>query len=282
MGHDPVALRAYYANMIVGRRTGIRDARLVAAFEAVPRERFVGPGPWKVFALAGHYIDTPSDDLCFLYQDVLVALSADRRINNGEPSLHAHCLATLHAKEGEAVAHIGAGTGYYTAVLAHLVGATGSVAAYEIEGNLARQASANLVDWPNVSVYARSASDGHLGGYNIIYISAGATHPLRTWLDALRPGGRLLFPLTPDEGLGGMLLVTRRREQAFEARFVHPATFIPCTGARNDAMARALSQAFARGNMWDVRSLRRDTPPDTSCWLAGENWWLSTAELTSA
>jgi protein-L-isoaspartate(D-aspartate) O-methyltransferase len=270
MGHDPVALRAYYANMIVGRRTGIRDARLVAAFEAVPRERFVGPGPWKVFALAGHYIDTPSDDLCFLYQDVLVALSADRRINNGEPSLHAHCLATLHAKEGEAVAHIGAGTGYYTAVLAHLVGATGSVAAYEIEGDLAQQASANLVDWPNVTVHARSASDGHFGGYDIIYISAGATHPLRTWLDALRPGGRLLFPLTPDEGLGGMLLVTRRREQAFEARFVHPATFIPCTGARNDAMARALSQAFARGNMWDVRSLRRDTPPDTSCWLAGE------------
>src|SRR5438132_583201 len=105
MGHDPKALRAYYANLIVGKRTGIADTRVIAAFEAVPREHFVGPGPWKVFALAGKYIDTPSDDLCFLYQDVLVALSEDRRINNGEPSLHARCLTALRPEWGEAVLH---------------------------------------------------------------------------------------------------------------------------------------------------------------------------------
>lgn len=57
MGHDPSALSAYYANLIVGKRTGIPDTQLIAAFEAVPRERFVGPGPWKVFVLAGKYIE---------------------------------------------------------------------------------------------------------------------------------------------------------------------------------------------------------------------------------
>ena len=281
MRHDPNALRAYYANLIVGQRTGRPDARLIAAFVAVPREHFVGPGPWKVFVLAGKYIDTPSDDLCFLYQDVLVALSADRRINNGQPSLHAHCLAALRAKDGEAVLHIGAGTGYYSAVLAQLVGETGTIDAYEIDTDLARQASANLVHWPSVTVHSRSATAGDLGSYDIIYVSAGATHPLEIWLDALRLGGRLLFPLTPDEGHGGMLLLTRRHEQEFEARFVHPATFIPCAGARNGEMARAVATAIARGNMWDVRSLRRGTAPDSSCWLAGDNWWLSTAELAS-
>lgn len=280
MGHDPVGLRAYYANLVVGR-TGVHDTRLIAAFGAVPRERFVGAGPWKVFSLARNYIETPSDDLCFLYQDVLVALSEQRWINNGEPSLHARCLAALCPEKGEAVLHVGAGTGYYTAVLAELLGPTGKVIAYDIERDLAQQASANLKEWPNVTVHCASGSEGNLGEYDVVYVNAGATHPLEIWLNAIRPGGRLLFPLTPDEGLGGMLLLTRRPTAEFAARFVSPAAFIPCTGARDGEMARSLSKAFTRGNMWEVRSLRRNTAPDESCWVAGNNWWLSTAEPES-
>jgi protein-L-isoaspartate(D-aspartate) O-methyltransferase len=282
MGHDPKALRAYYANLIVGKRTGIADTRLIEAFEAVPREHFVGAGPWKVYALAGKYIDTPSDDLSFLYQDVLVALSADRRINNGEPSLHARCLTALQPEPGEAVLHVGAGAGYYTAVLAHLVGPTGSVAAYEIENDLARLSSDNLKDRPNVTVHPLSASEGRLESYDVIYVNAGATRPLDIWLDAVRPGGRLLFPLTPDEGFGGMLLLTRRQGQEFDAQFVSPAAFIPCVGARDREMAERLARAFRHGNMWEVSSLRRDTAPDESCWVAGDNWWLSTDAIAGA
>src|SRR5262249_45136372 len=33
-----------------------------------------------------------------------------------------------------------------------------------------------------------------------LYVNAGATHPPAAWLDALAPGGRLLLPLTTDEG----------------------------------------------------------------------------------
>ena len=51
------------------------------------RGSFVGPGPWKVFA-GSNYVETPTDDAAFLYQDVVVALAPERRINNGEPSLH--------------------------------------------------------------------------------------------------------------------------------------------------------------------------------------------------
>jgi protein-L-isoaspartate(D-aspartate) O-methyltransferase len=279
MGHDPKALRAYYANLIVGKRTGVADTRIIAAFAAVPREHFVGPGPWKVYALGGKYIDTPSNDLSFLYQDVLVALSEDRRINNGEPSLHARSLSALRPESGEAVLHIGGGTGYYTAVLAQLVGPTGSVVAYEIESDLARQSADNLNDRPNVTVRCLSATEGALGSYDVIYVNAGATHPLETWLDAVRPGGRLLFPLTPDEGFGGMLLLTRQQGREFDAEFVSPAAFIPCTGARDRKMAERLATAFRRGNMWEVRSLRRDTAPDESCWVAGDGWWLSTEGL---
>jgi protein-L-isoaspartate(D-aspartate) O-methyltransferase len=74
---------------LVTGKAGATEPRLITAFATVERERFVGAGPWKVMAHAAGYVDTPSDDLAFLYQDVVVALLADRRINNGEPHLHA-------------------------------------------------------------------------------------------------------------------------------------------------------------------------------------------------
>ena len=67
-----------------------------------------------MFTAAG-YIDTPTDDPAFLYQDVTVALKPESQINNGQPTLHAVSLAALNPQEGEAAVHIGAGTGYYTA-----------------------------------------------------------------------------------------------------------------------------------------------------------------------
>jgi len=71
-------------------------AHLVAT---TAREKFVGPGPWKVFA-GGTLIDTPTSDPAFLYQDVVVSLAADRHINNGQPVLHAICLAALNIQPG--------------------------------------------------------------------------------------------------------------------------------------------------------------------------------------
>lgn len=270
------ALRSYYARIITGK-AGTDNPQLLEAFAKVKRERFVGAGPWKVFCHAGGYVDTPSDDLAFLYQDVVVALIAERQLNNGEPQLHARCLAALKVQQGETAIHVGSGTGYYTAILAHLVGATGTVIAYEIEQSLAAQAAKNLEPWLHVSVRDRSATAVALPACDIIYVSAGATRPLDIWLDALRPGGHLLFPLTPSIGLGGMLLVTGSAKTNFEARFVQPAMFINCEGARNDQEGHKLGKAFARGNWRAVKSLRRDVPPDdASSWFSGDGWWLST------
>jgi len=57
---------------------------------------------------------------------------------------------------------VGAGTGYYTAILAMLVGAGGHVDAYEIEADLAARAAANLSSLPQVSVHAQSALQPNL------------------------------------------------------------------------------------------------------------------------
>lgn len=232
----------------------------------------------------GHgYTQTPTADPTLLYQDIVVALEEERGINNGQPSLHTRCLAALDVREGEIVVHIGAGVGYYTAILATLTSASGKVFAYEIGEKLAQRAVSNLAHMPHVTVVPRSGAEGTIPDSDAIYVTAGATAPLDSWLDALRPSGRLLFPLTPNGsggklGMGNTLLVTRVTEESFDARFVWPAMFIPCIGGRDEDTAKKLAEAFRSGRTNKVRSLRRKTMPDETCWCSGNGWWLSTAE----
>jgi protein-L-isoaspartate(D-aspartate) O-methyltransferase len=95
---------------------------------------------------------------------------------------------------------------------------------------------------------------------DLIIASAGATHPLLSWIDALKPGGRLLFPMTTDRGgPGAMLLVTRRAADEFAARFLCRAGFIDLKGARNQKASRRLEAALDRDRGAAVKSLRRDT-----------------------
>lgn len=270
--------RVHFANLITAHAGLPRGNRIAEAFAATPRERFVGPGPWRLFTASG-YIDTPSDDPVFLYQDVTISLKPENGINNGQPSLHALCMAALHITEGETIIHIGAGTGYYAAILARLTGLAGRVYAYEIDSELAARATANLTGLHQVTVYAKSGTSDPLPECAAIYVNAGATHPLDTWLDALRLGGRLLFPLTPDKGAGGMLLITREEEDRYAARFLCHALFIPCVGARDPETEKKLAIAFQRGDLGSVRSLHRRSLPDESCWVAGNGWWLSKTKL---
>jgi protein-L-isoaspartate(D-aspartate) O-methyltransferase len=270
------AFREFYARYVT-RRAGVNEPRIADAFASVEREKFVGSGPWYVF-IAGAYISTETDDPRVLYQDILVALSPDRGINNGEPSLHAKVIATASPQPGETVIHIGSGTGYYTALLAHLVGSHGRVHAYEIEADIAALATQNLAYAENVSVHATSGVDAALPLANVIYVSAGATHPPAPWLDALAIGGRLVLPLTPNERLGCMLLVTRRTSTAYAARIFSSAGFIPCIGARDEEASRSLAAALDSGDTDRVQSLRRSVTPDNSAWCIGTDWWLSTTE----
>ncbi|HEY3719850.1 MAG TPA: hypothetical protein VGL41_06880, partial [Roseiarcus sp.] len=111
-----------------------------------------------------------------------------------------------------------------------------------------------------------------------IYVNAGATSPLEVWLDALAPGGRLLFPLTGEGGAGGMLLVTRLKPPGWAARVVSSAAFIDMIGGRESKAAKAVRAAFRGGGAGEVRSLWRDDRRETQDWLRGEGWRLSRAE----
>lgn len=266
-------LRSFYACLVAGDQS----PRLQEAFAAVPREPFVGPGPWTVMGNAVRYAETPDDDPAFIYQDVLVALDVSRGLNIGSPSAHAMWLAAVEVKAGETVLQVGTGTGYCSAILAELVGDEGRVHAYEIDEDLAARAADNLKNWPQVDVRATLGIAADLPKADVVYVCAGITQPSWAWIDALRPSGRLLFPLQPERGLGGMLMITRpERGLRWPARFVSRARFILCEGRQDIVSSPSLVEAFAR--RWnEVRSFRIDEPQDESCWFAGDGWWLSTA-----
>ncbi len=285
-------LRKAYAASIT-RRAGVVDPRIEAAFAAVPREDFSGPPPWHVSG--GGFGSTSEKDLARVYDDVLVAIDAGRGINNGQPSLHAMSIEALAIKEGETVVQVGAGAGYYTAILAHLVGPTGAVIAYEIEADIAERARKNLASFPQVEVRARSGAgpepaagrievpprpgaEENLPKADAIYVNAAASHPLRAWLDALNPGGRLLFPLQAAHSSGAMLLVTRPKQElkAWPARILGAVVFIACEGAQDAELGRRLEEAFRRGGGHAVRWLRFDAPPGEGVWLQGDGWALTT------
>jgi protein-L-isoaspartate(D-aspartate) O-methyltransferase len=269
-----LAHRLFFAKLVTANVGLAPGSEIEAAFGSTPREQFVGPPPWRVFTRSG-YLESP-DDPTLLYQDVVVSLGGEGPFNNGQPTLHAYCIAALEVKHGERVVHVGAGTGYYTTILAKLVGETGTVDAYEIVPEFAQRAVSNLVEFSYVTVHARSGAEGPLPACDVLYVNAGATEPVEVWLDALRPGGRLLFPMTPADGTGAMLLVTKKEEGGFAARFLMQVQFVPCIGARNETTALRLGEAFRGGNWNKVKSLRRNEPLDESCWVAGEGWWLST------
>ncbi|MGR9196561.1 hypothetical protein [Rhizobium leguminosarum] len=71
------------------------------------------------------------------YTDDIVGILPERHINNGQPSLHAFLLSQAAPRAGEHIVHVGAGAGYYSAIMAKLVAASGKVTAIEFEPELA-------------------------------------------------------------------------------------------------------------------------------------------------
>jgi protein-L-isoaspartate(D-aspartate) O-methyltransferase len=282
-------LRQAYADELT-QLAPISYAPLQTAFATVPRERFVGPGPWTTFSAGLQSALTPDDDPAHIYRNVLVSLDAAKKLNNGEPKFWAVLFERLRPAAGERAIHVGAGTGYYTAIIAEMVGPEGRVTGIEFEPDLAAKARDNLAPWPNAALLAGDGMALAQGAADVIVASCGLDQvPLR-WIRMLNDGGRLLIPLTttmdewPGGGWGVNLMVTRHGER-FAAEFVGTVGIYHCMSGRTEAAGAALKAAFeglradvvAGRPLRRVSSLRLSGAPDGSCWLAGEGWWLSTA-----
>ena len=273
-------IRRAFAKQVMAA-SGVRDPRVEAAFAVVAREDFLGPGPWQIVRWGGGYRATPDPDPVYLYTDDVIGILPERNLNNGQPSLHAALIAAAAPQPGEHVVHVGAGVGYYTAILAELVGATGRVTAIEFDGELAVRATANFAQTPHVRVVHGDGTRIVFEPVDVIYVNAGATRPADTWLDRLKERGRLILPLTaagfPNRDVRrGVVFRIERCGTEFFARRISGVAIFPCEGGRDETGEQALAVAFDKGGAERVTRLyRRADLPENRCWLRAPGWCLA-------
>lgn len=285
--------RRFYADEI-RFVANLNSAALVEAFARVPREKFLGPGPWQVGsaearALAaagmGRLAYVPVDDARHLYHNVVVVLDAAGDINNGQPSALALWINALQLEPGNRVYHLGCGVGYYTAIMAEVVGPGGSVVATEVNADLAERARENLSSYQNVQVNSIDGAVFDPGECDAMLINAGVTHPHPLWLERLREGGRLVLPITvaTTETLGaGLMTKVIRLPNGFSAQGVTPVGIYSCKSVRDPELESLVRTAFATQAILKVQSLRREPhEQEATCLVHGKDVCFSSAELSA-
>jgi protein-L-isoaspartate(D-aspartate) O-methyltransferase len=150
--------RRFYAEEIEAAAK-LHTPALVKALAAVPREKFLRPGPWTVLAdpdfASGSGIrtrETPDADPRRIYHNIAVAIDLTRQLFNGQPGTLLQWMDAVELAPGARILHVGCGLGYYTAILACAGGSGGRVVACEVDADLAVEARTNLASIPWVDV----------------------------------------------------------------------------------------------------------------------------------
>jgi protein-L-isoaspartate(D-aspartate) O-methyltransferase len=264
---------------------GLESPELVSAFARVPRERYLGAPPWKFSS--GNSLNRSSyrttSSVCDLYHDVFVALKSERFLNNGQPSMIARLIAALKLSPGKRVFHCGCGTGYYTAIMAEVVGSEGSVVAAEIDSTLAEIAVTNLKGYDQVQVLSRDGAEVDPVACDAVLINAGVTHPHPAWLDGLSEGGVLVLPLSVGRNLSvndAMVLAITRRHDQFAAELLSIITIYSSPSMRDPLLQSMLNDSFESHAMLRLKSVRKDEHDRTeSCIVHAPGFCLSAAAV---
>ena len=257
----------------------VRSAALVDALAVVPREQFLPPGPWVIRSegdVGAGRRTTPGADPRHVYHNISVAIDPDRQLFNGGPMVVAPSIDALGLNAGHRVLHIGCGLGYYTALMAHIVGPTGRVFALEVDEALAKKATSNLAAFEWVEVRHGDGTEPWRENVHAIFVHAGVTHPLDAWLDGLTAGGRLVLPITasmPQMGpisKGFAFLITKNGAEVFDAAPLNLLAIYTASGLRDESLNSAIGAALMKGPFPRVKRLRRDSHESgPACWLHG-------------
>jgi protein-L-isoaspartate(D-aspartate) O-methyltransferase len=188
---------------------GIRDARVLAAFAAVPRELFVS--------------DEQRD---LAYADSPLPIGHGQTIS--QPFIVALMTDLLDPMPGERVLEIGTGSGYQTAILARLAGEVFSI---ETIGALSRRARKALAAAGLRNVHLR-VGDGAAGWpeaapFPAIIITAAAADVPPALLAHLAAPGRLVIPVGTPGWEQELRLIERDDTGAVQTRRVLGVSFVP-------------------------------------------------------
>jgi protein-L-isoaspartate(D-aspartate) O-methyltransferase len=196
---------------------GIRDPAVLEAMRRVPRHEFV-PAEFRAEAYADHPLPIGRDQT--ISQPYIVAAMTE--------------LAAV--PPGGTVLEVGTGSGYQAAVLSLLARRVYTI---EILPELGNAAAARLERLGYGNVETR-VGDGYLGWpeqapFDAILVTAGAEHVPQPLVDQLRPGGRMVLPVGPTEGIQELRVLVKQADGTIRSRSVMSVRFVPLTGDRGSS-----------------------------------------------
>ena len=182
------------------------------AMAAVPRHRFV---PEEIERMA--------------YQDRPLPIGYGQTIS--QPYIVALMTELLDLQGDETVLEVGTGSGYQAAVCGRLAARTYTI---EIVPELAERAAATLAEQGFDTVVSRQG-DGYYGWpehapFDAIIVTAAASHVPPPLIEQLKPGGRMVIPVSGPFLVQQLLRVDKADDGTITTRQLLPVRFVPLTG----------------------------------------------------
>ncbi len=236
----------------------LTDAALIDAFRSVPRHAFIPEsGALTAQGAALNATGNPERWLAAVYTDNAVATRVEdpgpaRRADpaprqgmpapraperdpdaatscSSAPTVLARLLDLADLAPGQEVLEVGAGTGWNTALLAHLLG-DDAVTSVEIDPRLAEAARRALRNWRHTpAVHAADGYEGYPPGapYDRILSTCGVRRVPPAWLEQVRPNGLVVCPWGLLEGAGVLTRVEVPPTGTAVGRFHAGVGFLP-------------------------------------------------------
>jgi protein-L-isoaspartate(D-aspartate) O-methyltransferase len=182
------------------------DERVMAAMLRVPRHLFV-----------------PVQLAAYAYQDTPLPIGFDKTIS--QPFIVALMTDLLSPQPNETVLEVGTGLGYQAAVLTELAGQVRSIEVVEEFAGHA-QGLLDQLGYPNIEIRVGDGSRGwrEHAPFDKILVTAAAEQVPQALLDQLKPGGRLVMPLGPEE-MQRLTVTDKDQEGRPETRDLIPVRF---------------------------------------------------------
>jgi protein-L-isoaspartate(D-aspartate) O-methyltransferase len=184
----------------------LRTSNIIEAFQNVDRADFVRDS-------------TVSD----VYEDYPLQIGHGQTIS--QPRTVAMMMEMLAPKEGEKILDIGSGSGWTTALLAFIVGKSGSVTGVERISELVKFGNSNLAKYhfTNAKIIQANAKLGVVGEeFDCILVSAAADEFPYELTKQLKIGGKLVIPVRDS-----VYEIRKNKSGKLEAREHYGFTFVP-------------------------------------------------------
>ena len=214
-------------------RRGLNDPRLIAAFQAVPREAFI----------AKEYAD-------HAYADSPLPIESGQTIS--QPYIVALTIDAAGIGANSKVLEIGAGSGYAAAVIGQIAKEVVAIERHHDLVELAQERMRKL-GYVNVRIVEGDGTKGlpEEAPFDAIVAAASGSHVPKMLLDQLKPGGRIVMPVGDPHAVQSLVKVTKRADGRIEKEDLGAVRFVPLIGEHgfrdhgSEALVESIPQMIA-------------------------------------